>query len=115
MAAWAGDVAAQLLAAASHRGCQQDSGARGCGHPLSAVSIPSLLTLPGEQLCASLAAAEARLTAVLQRMLVPELPLAWVFDGFAFCSFYFPPTRITLVSFNLIASFSDRLSQEQCK
>lgn len=26
------------------------------------------------------------MTAVLQRMLVPELPLAWVFDGFPFYS-----------------------------
>lgn len=37
-----------------------------------------------------------------------------VFDRFAFCSLFSPP-RINLVGFNLIASFSDRLSQEQCK
>lgn len=68
----------------------------------------------GEHLCASIVAAEAPLTAVLQRVLVPELPLAWVFDAFTFCSFFFS-LCINLVSFNLIASFSDRLSQEQCK
>lgn len=38
-----------------------------------------------------------------------------MFDRFAFCSPFFPPTCINLVAFNLIASFSDRLSQEQCK
>lgn len=32
-----------------------------------------------------------------------------------FVLFSFPPTCINLVGFNLIASFSDRLSQEQCK
>lgn len=36
MAAWAPDVAAQVLTAASHRGCQQHSSARGCEHLVSA-------------------------------------------------------------------------------
>ena len=86
MAAWAGDVAAQQLAAASRRGCQQHSSARGCEHPLSADFGGGR-----EQLCASLMAAEAPPTAVLQRMLVPELLLAWVCNGFAFCSLFFFP------------------------
>lgn len=61
---------------------QRQSSAPGCEHPLSA-------DFRGEQLCAFLMAPEALLTAVLWWMLLPELPLPWVFDGFAFCSFLF--------------------------
>lgn len=71
MAAWAGGVAAELPAAASHQGCQQHLSAHLCEHPLSADFGGG-----GKQLCASLLTAIALLTALLQRMLMPVLPLS---------------------------------------
>lgn len=67
-----------------------------------------------QQVCPSLMAAEVPVSAVLQRMIMPELPLAWVFDGFKSCFFFFFSVRKSC-QLQVIASFSDRLSQEQCK
>lgn len=107
MAAWAGNVAAELPAAASHQGCQQHFSE----HPL-----PADFGSGEKQLCASLLAAMALLIALLQRMLMPVLPLSQGVWQIRFLFSFLPPAPcINLVGFNLIASFSDRLSQEQCK
>lgn len=71
IAAWAGGVAAGLPAATSHQGCRQHLSAHLCEHPLSADFGGG-----GKQLCASLLAAIALLTALLQGMLMPVLPLS---------------------------------------
>lgn len=71
MAAWAGDAAAALPAAASHQGCRQHFSAHRREHPL-----PADFGGVRKQLCASLLAAVALLTALLQRMLMPVLPLS---------------------------------------
>lgn len=71
IAAWAGGVAARLPAATSHQGCRQHLRAHLCEHPLSADFGGG-----GKQLCASLLAAIALLTALLQGMLMPVLPLS---------------------------------------
>lgn len=77
------------------------------------VSIPSLLNFGGASaLCLSCHCCSP-VTAVLWRLLVPELTFIGVWR-LLFLLLFFSPC-INLVSFNLIASFSDRLSQEQCK
>lgn len=79
------------------------------------VSPPCWLWRWGKHLWASLLAAIALLTAVLQRMLMPVLPLSQGVRQIRFLFSSLPTPCINLVGFNLIASFSDRLSQEQCK
>lgn len=110
MAAWAGDAAAPLQAAASCRGWGQHSNDCVCEHPLSADSegrwsgaamcLPHSCWSPSD--CCPPKAACARAATCLS---VPQICFL----------FYFFPSCINLVNINLIASFSDRLSQKQCK
>lgn len=106
MAAQAGNVAAELPAAASHQGCRQRFSAHGCEHPL-----PADFGGGGKLLCASLLAATSLLLLSCKGCSCQCCHSPKVFNRFAFCSLFSPH----LVGFNLIASFSDRLSQEQCK
>lgn len=88
MAAWADNVAAELPAAASHQGCRQHFSAHRCEHPL-----PADFGGGGKQLCASLLAATAPLTALLQRMLMPVLPLSYGVRQIRFLFSFSPPTH----------------------